>query len=248
MKKEDIVTEKVELTKPYSEDVYEMKPELFLLGSKTMEELEEEYFNKHKELDYTNDKGRIRNVYGTTGKTMNAKRLKKTWEAFKETELDEFINLNDLITVQDIFDVGIDKFIYSLGVDSPKNVRSWRTHVVRLGVCPECKNEFVPMMIQTNGGVCIKCATKFSFDALRQFIKNETQVRLKKEDYSVEKDSPENVLMQVMIMFQKSPLFRSMFKKDTPFVEDLLKEQATEEKEKKEKAKQQQLEKGKEEK
>ena len=218
--KDGVVTEKVEMKIPYSQDPYEERPELYVMDEEDIQK-EKEFFDNFKKNKYHQDTSRISNIYGYDKNLKTKKQIKAIWDKFKEEELADFTSANSYLSVKEIIDVGIDKFIYTMGITKPKHVASWKNHVVNIKVCGNCKDEFIPMMIQQNGGLCKRCAKEFSFEALQYFWAKESE---KERDVDSQLYGGPNVMINVLTLFVNDDRFRNLFKKDSDFVNDLLKE------------------------
>lgn len=175
-------------------------------------EKEKEFFLNYNE-NMTEEQARERyegGMYGTdVTNIIEEKRLRRLWEVFVRQERIDYITANNHTSMDDILDIGIDKFIRTNGWMRKSDVKSWRNNVVRIGTCPECRNEFVPLMMQANHGLCLTCRMDFSTKAIKRFVEN--VIATNKRYHNAEKDA----LMDFYIMFYSDPNFRSLFKKDT---------------------------------
>lgn len=204
---------------PFSKLYYEDNPKLYIIDDKLQVKIDK-FFEDYQAERWYLDEGRLNNLYGTDKYQLKPRKLRKTFNAFLESgELAEYLSATGNFTLEEAVDVGIDKFLASVGIKKHTKVDSWRTHNVKLDICPDCRNEFAPVMIRTNGGLCKKCVKKYSFEGLSAFV--EEQMTIPRDEASLFVE-PENIFLNVMILFYKDNKFRSMFLKDTEFINDLI--------------------------
>lgn len=169
-------------------------------------------FFKNYNEDMTEEEMKVRyaGMYGKIGdKAIPKQRLKRIWEEFLHTERRDFIIKHNTISVDDIIRIGIDKFVQTLGWKVRSDVSSWRRNVVRVGICPECDDQFIPLMFQTNQGLCNHCRPNFSIKAIKRFIEYVVTVNDRYQH------AHHDALMDFYIMFHNDANFRKLFIKDS---------------------------------
>lgn len=139
-------------------------------------------------------------------KVLPRSRLYRIWNRFMEQERRDFIIAHNTMSMDMIMTIGIDKFVRTCGWESPIEVGSWRNNVVRVGVCPECNDQFIPLMFQTNQGLCNNCRPNFSIKAIRRFIEFVTSTN---ERYA---NASKDAMMDFYIMFYSDSSFRQLFR------------------------------------
>lgn len=158
---------------------------------------------------------RYQGMLGTDGKEyLSHSTLVRIWKKFMVEERRDYILRHNTLSMDDLVRIGIDKFIMTNGWKKPSDVSSWRNNVVRIGVCPDCKDQFVPLMFQTNHGLCKTCRVQYNTKAIRKFI---TNVLATNDRYL---NAMDDALMDFYIMFYSDDEFRHLFKKGDPFAED----------------------------
>lgn len=150
-------------------------------------------------------------MYGTDKDEVLPKRkLEKIWRKFLLQERIDYIVKNNTVSIEDIVNIGIDKFIRTNGWEKAADVPTWRNNVVRVGICPECKDQFIPLIMQTNHGLCKNCRPNFSGKAIKRFV--EHVISTSPRYFRAHQDA----LMDFYIMFYNDSIFRKMFIKDSP--------------------------------
>lgn len=155
-------------------------------------------------------KARYAGMYGKMRETpMPRRKLERIWDLFLQEERRDFIISHNTMSISEILRIGIDKFVMTLGWEKVSDVATWRNNVVRIGICPECKEQFIPLMFQTNQGLCNNCRPNFSVKAIRRFME---YVIAKNDRYE---NAHHDALMDFYIMFYNDELFRKLFVKGT---------------------------------
>lgn len=149
------------------------------------------------------------------GKRLSKSAMQRIWNKFVKEERMDFFKAHTLFTVYDIAAIGIDKFIYTMGWTKPSHVRTWRNNKIRVGLCGDCKQHFIPMLLQSNHGLCHTCRPQYSVKAMKNFILRE--LRTTERYYKAHRDC----LMDFYIMFYNDGNFRKLFKKDCDFAQEL---------------------------
>lgn len=153
-------------------------------------------------------KKRYGGMYGKIpNEPIKKSRLVKMFDEFIQTERRDFILKHNTISMDNIVDIGIDKFAMTLGWTKASDVGGWRKNVVRIGACPDCNDQFIPLMFQTNQGLCNNCRPNISVKAIRRFIE---YVAATNERY-IKAES--DLLMDFYIMFYSDRDFRKLFTK-----------------------------------
>jgi hypothetical protein len=143
------------------------------------------------------------------GIRLSPAQVRNIWEKFMRDEYRGFLRSHVNITLKDILDIGVDKFIYTLGWNKPSQVVSWHNNRVRIGICCHCKDQFIPMMLQYNHGLCRNCRPTYSHKAIRHFILHQLNVS---ERYN---GADKDMMMDFYIMFYHDDKFRSFFIKNS---------------------------------
>lgn len=173
--------------------------------------MEQEFFRNYNE-DMTPEeaKDRYAGMYGSDkDKVIPKKHLKKIWSTFITDERIDYITSNNTVSVEEIVSIGIDKFVRTNGWSRSSDVRNWRSNSVRVGKCPECNDQFLPMIMQANHGLCSHCRPKFSVKAIQRFV--EHLISTSPRYYLAHRDA----LMDFYIMFYSDNAFRKLFLKDS---------------------------------
>lgn len=149
-----------------------------------------------------------------TGDRLSVSQLNRIWDKFIRDEYRGFLHAHVNITMEQIVSIGIDKFIYVLGWKRPSDVASWHNNKLRIGVCCHCQDQFLPMMLQFNHGLCANCRPHYSAAAIRNFVIRQlnTSERYEKAHH--------DCLMDFYIMFYHDEKFRSLFIEGTPTAEE----------------------------
>ena len=146
-----------------------------------------------------------------TGMRLSPSAIKNIWNSFMRSEYRDFLKAHVNLTMENILDVGIDKFIYTMGWSKPAEAKTWRNNVIRVGVCCHCQDQFIPMIIQNNQGLCVNCRPLYSVTAMRNYvlgILNESD-----RYYKAHRDA----LMDFYILFYNDQSFRNLFMKGSKF-------------------------------
>lgn len=138
---------------------------------------------------------------------LSVSQVKNIWERFMKGEYRSFLNAHLNLTLADIIKVGVDRFVYVMGWKRPSDVPSWHNNRVRVGVCCHCQDQFIPMMLQTNHGLCVNCRPKYSVTAIRKFAIH--QLNTSERYYEATQD----LLMDFYIIFYMDEKFRKLFLK-----------------------------------
>ena len=150
-----------------------------------------------------------------TGVRLSPSKIKKMWEKFIQQEYRDFFASHTNLKMEDVLNIGVDKFVYVMGWMKPSDVASWRKNKVRVGYCCHCKDQFIPMMLQTNQGMCLQCRPLYSPEAMRIFVRDIMS-------HSARYHNNENdLMMDFHIMFYSDPEMRQLFLKDNPFSQEL---------------------------
>lgn len=139
--------------------------------------------------------------------------LKAIWNEFVERERFSYINANDTISIDDIIRIGIDKFVITNGWTRKSEVAAWHNNRVRIGVCPHCKDQFVPLMFQTNYGLCRNCVPKYSSEAIRKYLEFVASTNKRYEN------AMNDLLMDFFILFYSKEDFRVLFLEGSDFAQ-----------------------------
>lgn len=173
----------------------------------------------NEEMTHEQMKERYAGMYGKLPeKALSKRQMAKIFNEFMQTERRDFLIKNEMVSVQDILDIGIDKFIMTLGWTKPSDVPSWRNNVVRIGICPECNEQFIPLIFQVNQGLCNNCRPDFSVPAIKRFIEHTAAMNERYQEAS------SDLLMDFYIMFYNDANFRALFRKgseDAKTIENL---------------------------
>lgn len=144
-------------------------------------------------------------------KTLYTKKdLSILWDEFIQKERLGFLNKNQIVSMDDILNIGPDKFFYTLGFKKRSDVKSWRKNTVRIGKCCHCNNNFVPMLLSKNLGMCKNCRPKFSFESVQGFI---SEVVMNSDAYV---KSNTKGLMDFCILFYNDKNLRALFLRKNP--------------------------------
>lgn len=144
-----------------------------------------------------------------TGERVTPKQLKKIWKRFMKEEYIPFLQAHTNLNISQIVDIGVDKFVYVLGWQDVTDVDSWRQNKIRIGVCCHCHDQFIPMMLQYNHGLCYNCKPHFSEKAIRKFMIRQLNIAPRYDQ------AQNDLLMDFYIIFYHDDKFRKMFLKDT---------------------------------
>lgn len=174
------------------------------------------FFYYTDEMTHEQMKERYGGMYGKMPeKPLSRSIVKGIWKRFLEEERRDFIIKHNTISMDDIVRIGIDKFFMTLGWNTPAQVHSWRNNVVRIGICPDCDDQFIPLMFQTNQGLCNNCRPKYSTKAIRRFIEYTITTNDRYEE------AHRDALMDFYIMFYSDADLRKLFVKDTPSAKEM---------------------------
>lgn len=146
---------------------------------------------------------------------LSASQVKNIWERFMKGEYRDFLNAHLNLTLAEIIKIGIDKFIYVMGWKRPTEVTSWHNNRVRVGVCCHCHDQFIPMILQHNHGLCINCRQEYSISAIRKFAIR--QLNTSKRYHEASQD----LLMDFYIIFYNDEKFRKLFLKDSKYAKEM---------------------------
>lgn len=147
------------------------------------------------------------------GKRLSERSLRKIWNKFIRDERVDFFKMHNTFSLEDVFNIGYDKFIYTLGWTKPSHVKTWRNNKIRIGVCCHCRDQFLPMLFQYNQGLCDNCKPKYSIPAIRNYMI--TQLNNSKRYFHAKED----LLMNFYIVFSNDPKLRELFLVDNPFAQ-----------------------------
>lgn len=140
------------------------------------------------------------------GDRLSVSQIQKIWDKFIRNEYRPFLNAHLNLTMTQIVEIGIDKFVYVMGWRRPSDVATWRNNKLRVGACCHCKDQFIPMMLQHNHGLCSNCRHEYSSTAIRKFIIKQLNVAKRYEG------AQRDLLMDFYIMFYHDDAFRRLFK------------------------------------
>lgn len=171
--------------------------------------MERAFFRNYNE-DMTDEEMKLRyaGVYGTDRyEAIPKKQLERIWRKFIINERIDYITMNNTVSVDEIVSIGIDKFVKTNGWRRAGDVANWRANTVRVGKCPECNDQFIPMMMQTNHGLCDHCRPAFSVTAIKAFV--EHTISTNERYFRAHQDA----LMDFYIMFYNDRTFRTLFRK-----------------------------------
>lgn len=186
------------------------KKGLHIVDEHILTKMDDFYANYDDGMSKEEMKKRYAGMYGKLpDKPMSRSRLVRIFERFIQDERRDFIIKHNTISMDDIVTIGIDKFVQTLGWAKPADVKNWRSNVVRLGVCPECGDQFIPLMFQTNQGLCNHCRPNFSVKAIKRFIE---YVITTNDRYQ---EAHHDALMDFYIMFYNDVNFRKLFIKES---------------------------------
>lgn len=143
-----------------------------------------------------------------SGKRLSRSSMLGIWRRFLTYEQHEFFKVHTNFTLYDIARVGIDKFVYTMGWRKKPDVSRWRGNKVRLGICCHCQDQFIPMILQHNNGLCQHCKPLYSMKAIRNFVLQQMYT----ERYE---HAHRDLFMDFYIMFYSDPGLRSLFLKGT---------------------------------
>lgn len=140
---------------------------------------------------------------------LSVSQIKNIWERFMKSEYRSFLDAHLNLTLEQIVKIGIDKFVYVMGWKRPSDVPSWHNNRVRVGACCHCDNQFIPMMLQHNHGLCVNCRPSYSIKAVRNFAIHQLNTS---ERYH---EASHDLLMDFYIIFYMDKNFRKLFLKDS---------------------------------
>lgn len=146
---------------------------------------------------------------------LSVSQVKNIWERFMKGEYRPFLNAHLNLTLADIIKVGIDKFIYVMGWKRPSDVPSWHNNRVRVGVCCHCHDQFIPMMLQYNHGLCANCRPEYSISAIRKFAIHQLNTSQRYHE------ATQDLLMDFYIIFYMDEKFRKLFLKGSETAEEM---------------------------
>ena len=174
------------------------------IGSLDLDEALKDYDPNISQEDF---KKKYAGVYAKDeGKRLSKSSMRKIFRKFLKEERIDFFKHHDF-TLQDVVDIGIDKFVYTMGWTKPAKVRRWRNNKVRVGICLHCKDQFLPLIYQTNHGLCHNCRPLYSATAMRNFA---LAVLSKEKRYE---NAHRDFLMDFYIMFANDDKLRRSFLK-----------------------------------
>jgi len=143
------------------------------------------------------------------GERLSPSKIKRIWEHFMRHEFRSFLDSHLNLKFESLLDIGIDKFIYTLGWRKASDTASWHNNKVRIGTCCHCNDQFIPMMFQQNHGLCSNCRPLYSVTAIRNYI---LHVMNQSDRYA---NATHDLLMDFYIMFYSDPQLRKLFLKGT---------------------------------
>lgn len=143
------------------------------------------------------------------GERLSPSKIGKIWDNFMKYEYRSFLTSHTNLSLSSIMQIGIDKFIYTLGWRKPSDTATWRKNKVRIGTCCHCEDQFVAMMFQHNHGLCMNCRPLYSVTAIRNYILHVMNIS---ERYQ---NAHHDLLMDFYIMFYHDPSLRKLFLKGT---------------------------------
>ena len=135
---------------------------------------------------------------------LSVSQIKSIWKEFMKDYRD-FFHAHTNMTMEDLLRVGVDKFIYVMGWQQPSDAKKWRNNKIRVGICCHCRDQFIPMIFQSNHGLCANCRGSYSTKAMRNFILQRLNVEKRYEE------AHHDMLMDFYIMFYHDELFRRFF-------------------------------------
>lgn len=144
------------------------------------------------------------------GERLSVSQMKRIWERFMKDEYRGFLNAHTNLTMEEIIKIGIDKFVISLGWRKPSDIPSWHNNKLRIGVCCSCRDQFIPMMLQYNYGLCGQCKPLYSGTAIRNFIIHQSHLSKRYDG------AQHDLLMDFFIMFYHDEPLRNLFLVDSP--------------------------------
>lgn len=151
-------------------------------------------------------KGRYAGVLAKDlGDRLSVSKIERIWDKFIKDEYRPFLNAHLNLTMKQIMEIGIDKFIYVMGWKRPTDVVTWRNNKLRVGACCHCKDQFIPMILQYNNGLCTSCRPLYSHKAIRNFIMKQLNVSERYQEAS------RDLLMDFYIMFYHDERLRKLF-------------------------------------
>lgn len=190
--------------------------------SEQMKEIERQLDSYVPPKDRTEWNERHAGLYSSySEKRLSKSSLARLFNRFLRYERRAYCAAHD-ITLEDILNVGIERFIVANGWRKVSQVATWRRNAVRLHVCPGCDGQFVPAMYQTNHGLCSHCRKEFSDKAIRGYVQQtidemRKELAEQKEGAEPSQTSEPSFLVNFYVLFEKDAIFRNLFKKDDPF-------------------------------
>jgi hypothetical protein len=149
-----------------------------------------------------------------TGKRLGERSLRKIFNKFIREERVDFFTAHNTFSLEDVFSIGFDKFVYTMGWTKPMHIKRWRNNKVRIGVCCHCNDQFVPLIFQYNQGLCNNCKPKYSIKAIRNYMI--TQLENSKRYYKAKED----LLMDFYIVFYNDQKLRELFLVGSEFAKE----------------------------
>lgn len=149
------------------------------------------------------------------GDRLSVSQISRIWEKFLRGDYRSFLQAHVNLTMKQLIDIGIDKFIYVMGWKKPSDVVTWHKNKLRVGVCCQCQNQFIPMMLQYNHGLCAGCRPMYSVSAIRNFIIRQLNTSKRYEL------AQHDLLMDFYIIFYHDIPFRKLFLKDSNSAKEL---------------------------
>lgn len=186
-----------------------LNEDIRLNEKRALAETEEEKESLDKEC-LKHFKERYAGVYAKdTGGRLSVSQLQNTWTRFMEREYRGFLEAHVNLTMSKIVEIGLDKFIYAMGWRRPSDASRWRNNKLRIGACCHCEDQFMPMMLQYNHGLCVNCRPLYSSKAIRKYIIRQLHIS---ERYD---HAQHDLLMDFHIVFYHDPVLRRLFLVDS---------------------------------
>jgi hypothetical protein len=143
------------------------------------------------------------------GDRLSVSQIKRIWEKFMKDEYRGFLQSHTNMTMKEIITIGIDKFVYALGWKRPSDVPNWHKNRLRVGICCHCQDQFIPMMLQYNFGLCGLCKPMYSSKAIQNFVIHQLDISKRYEG------AQHDLLMDFFIVFYHDQAFRHLFLKES---------------------------------
>lgn len=172
------------------------------------EEINRQYATYKQDLSKEEWRARHRGVYVKFPKEQMKKgAVRRVFEAFLKNERVDYFKSHDF-SVEDIVNIGIDKFVVANGWLQPRDASAWRNNKVRIGPCPHCKDQFVTKIYEANHGLCLNCVPLFSNKAIQGFMTKEAHSTRYHDDHA-------GLAIDFYMIFSNEDSFRNLFLKDT---------------------------------